>query len=155
MAAPTPSLALTSLVHQCKQSTLSLRDDLPRRLAHVHVDLGTHRRIEPTQLRVFGHQGPQLTRQTHGGHVVPPLHRRREPPKQPALQHPQRLTREGALSFRIGRQLRDESLEDVHNLPAPEIIAREIVEDLTAALTEFEAVAAALEAAANRDAAEN
>ncbi|MEJ7742344.1 MAG: hypothetical protein WKF73_07250 [Nocardioidaceae bacterium] len=30
--------------------------------------------------------------------------------------------------------LRDESLEDMDNLPAPEIIAREIVEDLTAAL---------------------
>jgi type I restriction enzyme M protein len=30
-------------------------------------------------------------------------------------------------------------------VPAPEIIAREIVEDLTAALVEFEAVAAALE----------
>ena len=43
--------------------------------------------------------------------------------------------------------LRDESLEDTDNLPAPEIIAREIVEDLTAALAEFEAVAAALEAA--------
>ena len=42
--------------------------------------------------------------------------------------------------------LRDESLEDLDNLPAPEIIAREIVEDLTAALAEFEAVAAALEA---------
>ena len=42
--------------------------------------------------------------------------------------------------------LRDDSLEDVDNLPAPEIIAREIVEDLTAALAEFEAVAAALEA---------
>jgi len=45
--------------------------------------------------------------------------------------------------------LRDESLEDVDNLPAPEIIAREIVEDLTAALAEFEAVAAALEAVAS------
>lgn len=42
--------------------------------------------------------------------------------------------------------LRDESLEDTDNLPAPEVIAREIVEDLTAALAEFEAVAAALEA---------
>src|SRR4051794_24640253 len=41
--------------------------------------------------------------------------------------------------------LRDESLEDADNLPAPEIIAREIVEDLTAALAEIEAVAAALE----------
>jgi type I restriction enzyme M protein len=40
--------------------------------------------------------------------------------------------------------LRDESLEDLENLPAPEVIAREIVEDLTAALAEFEAVAAAL-----------
>ena len=45
--------------------------------------------------------------------------------------------------------LRDESLEDIDNLPAPEVIAREIVEDLTAALVEFEAVAAALETAAN------
>ncbi|BBZ58347.1 MULTISPECIES: class I SAM-dependent DNA methyltransferase [Mycobacteriaceae] len=44
--------------------------------------------------------------------------------------------------------LRDESLEDANNLPAPEVIAREIVEDLTAALAEFEAVVAALEASA-------
>ena len=44
--------------------------------------------------------------------------------------------------------LRDESLEDFDNLPAPEVIAREIVVDLTAALAEFEAVAAALEARA-------
>jgi type I restriction enzyme M protein len=45
--------------------------------------------------------------------------------------------------------LKDDSLEDLDNLPAPEVIAREIVEDLTAALVEFEAVAAALEAAAD------
>jgi type I restriction enzyme M protein len=45
--------------------------------------------------------------------------------------------------------LRDESVEDLDNLPAPEIIAREIVEDLTAALVEFEAVAAALEGASD------
>lgn len=44
--------------------------------------------------------------------------------------------------------LRDESLEDLDSLPAPEVIAREIVEDLTSALAEFEAVAAALEAGA-------
>ena len=44
--------------------------------------------------------------------------------------------------------LRDDSLEDLNNLPVPEVIAREIVEDLTAALAEFEAVAAALEASA-------
>lgn len=42
--------------------------------------------------------------------------------------------------------LRDESLEDLDNLPSPEVIAREIVEELTAALVEFEAVASALEA---------
>jgi len=46
--------------------------------------------------------------------------------------------------------LRDESLEDLDNLPSPEVIAREIVEDLTAALAEFEAVATALEVAAGR-----
>ncbi len=50
--------------------------------------------------------------------------------------------------------LRDESLEDLDNLPAPEVIAREIVEDLTAALAEFEAVAVALEAASATDAGE-
>jgi type I restriction enzyme M protein len=44
--------------------------------------------------------------------------------------------------------LRDESLEDTASLPAPDVLAREIVEDLTAALAEFEAVAAALEARA-------
>lgn len=42
--------------------------------------------------------------------------------------------------------LRDESLEDADDLPPPEVIAREIVEDLTAALAEFNAVATALEA---------
>ena len=41
--------------------------------------------------------------------------------------------------------LKDASLEDLDDLPAPEVIAREIVDDLTAALAEFEAVAAALE----------
>lgn len=41
--------------------------------------------------------------------------------------------------------LKDDSLEDVDNLPSPDVIAREIVEDLTAALAEFEAVATALE----------
>ena len=45
--------------------------------------------------------------------------------------------------------LRDESLEDADTLPAPEVIAREIVEDLTAALAEFEAVAATLEEGAS------
>lgn len=41
--------------------------------------------------------------------------------------------------------LRDESLGDLDNLPSPDVLAREIVEDLSAALAEFEAVAVALE----------
>ena len=40
--------------------------------------------------------------------------------------------------------LRDESLEDLENLPSPDVIAQEIVEDLEAALAEFSAVAQAL-----------
>ena len=35
--------------------------------------------------------------------------------------------------------LRDESLEDSDNLPDPDILAREIVEDLQAALVQFQA----------------
>ena len=37
--------------------------------------------------------------------------------------------------------LKDEALEESRNLPAPEIIAQEIVEDLRAALDEFEQIA--------------
>jgi type I restriction enzyme M protein len=40
--------------------------------------------------------------------------------------------------------LRDESLEDTGNLPAPEVIAAEIVEDLQAALDQFAEIAASL-----------
>ena len=40
--------------------------------------------------------------------------------------------------------LRDESLEDLENLPPPDVIAHEIVEDLEAALAEFSAVAESL-----------
>ncbi len=40
--------------------------------------------------------------------------------------------------------LRDESLEDTDNLPAPELIAAAIVEDLQAALDQFAAVATSL-----------
>ena len=40
--------------------------------------------------------------------------------------------------------LRDESLEDLENLPPPDVIAQEIVEDLEAALAEFSAVADSL-----------
>jgi type I restriction enzyme M protein len=40
--------------------------------------------------------------------------------------------------------LRDDSLEDMDNLPPPDVIAREIVEDLEAALSEFAAIAESL-----------
>ena len=36
--------------------------------------------------------------------------------------------------------LKDDSLEDTENLPAPDILASEIVEQLEAALTEFRSV---------------
>jgi type I restriction enzyme M protein len=38
-------------------------------------------------------------------------------------------------------KFRDESLEDAANLPAPDVIASEIVEDLQAALDEFALIA--------------
>lgn len=40
--------------------------------------------------------------------------------------------------------LKDDSLEDAENLPAPEVIAQEIIEELQAALNEFTAIAEAL-----------
>ena len=40
--------------------------------------------------------------------------------------------------------LRDESLEDMDNLPPPAVIAQEIVEDLEAALSEFAQIADSL-----------
>ena len=45
--------------------------------------------------------------------------------------------------------LRDESLEDADNLPAPELIAAEIIEDLEAALAQFAEIASSL--AANQE----
>jgi type I restriction enzyme M protein len=48
-------------------------------------------------------------------------------------------------------RLKDASLEDLDHLPAPEVIAREIVDDLTAALADFEAVAAAPEGTSAAD----
>jgi hypothetical protein len=40
--------------------------------------------------------------------------------------------------------LRDDSLEDMENLPSPDVIAQEIVDDLEAALSEFAAIAESL-----------
>ena len=50
------------------------------------------------------------------------------------------------LNLDIWAGVKDESLEDTANLPAPEVIAEEIVEHLSAALAQFEAVAAELRA---------
>jgi type I restriction enzyme M protein len=41
--------------------------------------------------------------------------------------------------------LKDDSLEDAANLPSPEVIAREIMENLESALTEFSSIVEALE----------
>jgi type I restriction enzyme M protein len=46
--------------------------------------------------------------------------------------------------FRTNQRFTLESLEDSENLPAPEVIAAEIVEDLQAALDQFAAIAASL-----------
>jgi len=51
--------------------------------------------------------------------------------------------REG-FNLDIWADVKDESLTDAENLPAPEVIAEEIVEHLSAALEQFEAVAAQL-----------
>jgi len=45
--------------------------------------------------------------------------------------------------------LRDESLEDSENLPAPEVLAQEIVENLGVALSEFQSIVEELESPAN------
>lgn len=50
--------------------------------------------------------------------------------------------------------LRDRALEDADSLLPPDVIAHEIVEDLTAALAEFTAIAEALEQAGNNGPAE-
>ena len=52
----------------------------------------------------------------------------------------------------VWAEVQDESLEDAASLPAPEVIAEEIVENLTAALTQFEAVAAELRGDENGEA---
>ena len=50
--------------------------------------------------------------------------------------------------------LRDESLEDSANLPNPDIIAAEIVEDLQAALAQFAEIASDLKRGASESKAE-
>jgi type I restriction enzyme M protein len=44
------------------------------------------------------------------------------------------------------RQLRDESLEDTENLPDPDILARDIAENLQSALEQFTSIQEDLEA---------
>jgi type I restriction enzyme M protein len=54
------------------------------------------------------------------------------------------LSERSGFNLDIWADVEDESLEDTANLPAPEVIAEEIVESLTAALEQFSAVAAEL-----------
>ncbi|HEY3669689.1 MAG TPA: hypothetical protein VGN51_02050 [Acidimicrobiia bacterium] len=46
--------------------------------------------------------------------------------------------------WNCGKVLRDESFDDAENLPVPEMLAAEIVEDLEAALAEFAQIGATL-----------
>jgi type I restriction enzyme M protein len=69
-------------------------------------------------------------------------HRREESERFKRLTYDELLARD-KVSLDI-TWLRDESLEDVDNLPPPEVIAQEIVEDLEAALAEFSAIAQSL-----------
>ncbi|MCY4423240.1 MAG: hypothetical protein OXC06_09230, partial [Acidimicrobiaceae bacterium] len=48
--------------------------------------------------------------------------------------------------------LRDDSLEDIDNLPPPAVLAAEIAEDLQSALTEIQALAESLTATASSEA---
>ena len=45
--------------------------------------------------------------------------------------------------------IKDESLEDSENLPAPEVLANEIVENLGVALEQFESIVEELESPSN------
>jgi type I restriction enzyme M protein len=47
--------------------------------------------------------------------------------------------------------LKDESLEDTENLPPPEVLAQEIVEQLEAALEEFRSVESVLASEGNSE----
>ena len=64
----------------------------------------------------------------------------------PSLPLSQPLSRPVCLARFLSAQLwlKDQSLEDSANLPAPDIIAQEIVEDLQAALAQFAEIAADL-----------
>jgi hypothetical protein len=55
---------------------------------------------------------------------------------------------------RIQVWLKDESLEDSANLPDPDVIAQEIVEDLQAALAQFAEIASDLKRGASESKAE-
>ena len=57
------------------------------------------------------------------------------------------LAERDSFNLDVWADVKDESLTDAENLPAPEVIAEEIVEHLSAALEQFEAVASELRGA--------
>lgn len=81
---------------------------------------------------------------------------RRSPFGRPAcVQSPVEIARPGLAAARDNASLdilwlKDESLADSDNLPPPDVIAQEIVEDLEAALEQFRLIAADLGAEAAR-----
>ena len=62
-------------------------------------------------------------------------------PEERARETIDELLRYASLNSPIQVWLRDESLEDSDNLPDPDVIALEIVEDLEAALEQFRLIA--------------
>jgi type I restriction enzyme M protein len=81
----------------------------------------------------FGNNAP-------GGRVTPNRHDRKESERFKSFTY-EELTKRDKLNLDIF-WLKDDSLEDSANLPDPDVIAAEIVEDLQAALAQFAEIAA-------------
>lgn len=88
------------------------------------------------------HPRLRLARQTTSGNRTPARLRRQSAGLCRAFAYDD-LIKADKINLDIFR-LKGEALEDFANLPAPEIIAAEIVEDLEAALQQFAAIAADL-----------
>ena len=103
--------------------------------------------LRPPHQQALHPEDASLTRADLNDFVYCYMTKRRQPGRDRAVQaltYEELLARDKA-SLDIF-WLRDESLEDTDNLPAPEVIAAEIVEDLQAALDQFSEIATTLSA---------
>lgn len=90
-------------------------------------------------------RSPSAPNETDGPAVRPyqlSRHERKEPERFKSFSY-EELTKRDKLNLDIF-WLKDESLEDSANLPDPDVIAAEIVEDLQAALAQFAEIASDL-----------